>query len=157
MAITLAETLDQLSIPEPNSGCWIWFGAVNGQGYGNIGRFGKSLKAHRVSWQVNRGPIPRGKHVLHRCDMTCCINPDHLFIGTASDNMLDMYSKGRHKKVRLTGTDHPGSKLTEADALYILSTPKHTRGLAQKFGVSNSRISSVRKGLTWKHLQPKGI
>lgn len=155
MDTTLAACIMSRSIPEPNTGCWLWLGAANGQGYGNMTVDGKHIRSHRASWLAYHGPIPARGHVLHRCDQPSCVNPDHLFIGTASDNMLDMYAKGRHKKVSLTGATHPASKLTEADALYILSTPKHTRGLAQKFGVSNSRISSVRKGITWKHLQPK--
>lgn len=154
---SVAERIECLSIPEPNSGCWLWLGNVNKQGYGQIMmKDRKKRGAHRVSWQTFRGPIPSGLHVLHRCDVTCCVNPEHLFVGTRAVNMLDMYAKGRHKKVRLTGATHPGSKLTEAEAIFILSTPKHTRGLAQRFGVSNSRISSVRKGTTWKHLQAKG-
>jgi hypothetical protein len=78
-------------IPEPNSGCWLWDGWVNGRGYG---RFGKGL-AHRISWELHRGPIPAGMNICHKCDVPPCVNPDHLFLGTQTDNMRDCARKGR--------------------------------------------------------------
>jgi hypothetical protein len=95
---SLVERIEKLSMPEPNSGCWLWLGQLSYLGYGQImlspGQ--RKTKAHRAAWEAFRGPI--GKlHVLHRCDNRCCVNPDHLFLGTRSDNMLDMYSKGRHR------------------------------------------------------------
>lgn len=84
--------------------CWLWTGAVTSPGYGAIYRCGGGMRsankmglAHRAAWQLTfRSPIPPGMNVLHRCDEPLCVNPSHLFLGTASDNMHDMVSKKRH-------------------------------------------------------------
>jgi len=76
--------------------CWLWQGAKVGQGgYGNFGVDKKHHLAHRVSYELANGPIPDGMWVLHRCDNPPCVNPDHLFLGTRSDNMKDAHQKGR--------------------------------------------------------------
>lgn len=80
-------------IPEPNSGCHLWLG--NGRKYGRVTLAGQGMYAHRLAWQFAHGPIPEGMMVLHRCDVGLCVNPDHLFLGTQTDNMRDMVSKGR--------------------------------------------------------------
>lgn len=81
-------------IPEPNSGCWLWVAGVNACGYGTISEFGKSQLAHRVSFILHGGIISdAGLRVLHTCDVPCCVNPDHLFIGTQRENVLDMERK----------------------------------------------------------------
>jgi len=82
------------------SGCWIWMGTLNNNGYGVISRDGKNVSVHRVSWELHNSKIPKGDGyhgicVLHSCDVPCCVNPNHLFIGTHSDNMKDKVYKGR--------------------------------------------------------------
>ena len=76
------------------NGCWLWAKAVNTNGYGYKWHKGKLHHAHRVSWELNRGPIPDGLFVLHRCDVKLCVNPEHLFLGTQTDNMRDAMAKG---------------------------------------------------------------
>lgn len=91
-------------VPEPNSGCWLWIRRyTRGMGYGSfqINRQ-KNVRAHRHSWEIHKGPIPAKTHVLHRCDVPSCVNPDHLFLGTAKDNMLDKAAKGRHHNQKIT-------------------------------------------------------
>ena len=83
------------------SDCWEWQGAPGNHGYGTIiagrgGRLGSYL-AHRLSWEIHFGSIPLGMCVLHHCDNRICVNPDHLFLGTKSDNHRDMCRKGRNK------------------------------------------------------------
>lgn len=65
--------------------------------YGSVSINGKFMKAHRYSWEIHNGPIPKGLWVLHHCDNPACVNPEHLFLGTRSDNMKDCYAKGRSK------------------------------------------------------------
>ena len=86
--------------PEPNTGCYLWAGAGTPTGYGYFqfgGRRGSTLGAHRFAYLAEHGEIPDGLDVLHRCDVPCCVNVEHLFLGTHGDNMRDMASKGRHR------------------------------------------------------------
>lgn len=88
--------------------CWLWHGfkLQSPFGYGLLwirqpdgGRLPRL--AHRISWEIYRGKIPAGLFVLHKCDTPLCVNPEHLFLGTQSDNMNDMYYKGRGKKPKV--------------------------------------------------------
>src|SRR6202023_2451488 len=77
--------------------CWLWTGALKGNGYGMVGVHRHPRYAHRVVWQMERGPIPAGLSVLHRCDVLNCVRPDHLFLGTQKENMEDAAGKKRVK------------------------------------------------------------
>ena len=99
----LVERLMDGAIPEPNSGCWLWTKGSDLKGYGCLSVAGKKHKAHRLSFVLHRGEVPSGMQVCHRCDVPACINPDHLFAGTGSDNMRDCVRKGRHALQRKPG------------------------------------------------------
>ena len=80
--------------------CWIWKASYRGNGYGGFRWNGKMVSASRASWIIKNGEIPRGEGyhglcVLHRCDNRRCVRPDHLFLGTNKDNVLDCWRKGR--------------------------------------------------------------
>lgn len=93
--LAVSPVLDRY-IPEPNTGCWLWCGTLNQNGYGKIlRRVHGEVSAHRLFWTAHRGPIPDGLWVLHRCDTPACVNPAHLFLGTIQDNTYDMIAKGR--------------------------------------------------------------
>lgn len=148
------QKIEAWSIPEPNSGCWIWLGCIQDDGYCRTYHRGSYHGVHRVSWEVHHGKIPDGLFVLHRCDVRCCVNPDHLFLGTHQDNMDDMVAKGRHVVgAKRKGEDSHRARLTEQQARRILTSSQGGSELAVLFGVSRSCISQVRRGLSWKHLR----
>lgn len=82
--------------------CWVWTGGKAFWGYGQIWYKGKSVKTHRISWILHFGEPEKGKFILHKCDNPPCVNPDHLFLGTAKDNIDDCIRKGRFKPYGLT-------------------------------------------------------
>lgn len=102
--------------------CWIWAGFVSSNGYGHYAvclddEPNKNYLAHRLSWIIHRGLIPRGMHVLHTCDVKLCVNPDHLYIGNQSDNTRDVWKRLRAGKpitIRLKRSRR--SKVTKAEA-----------------------------------------
>ena len=114
--LTTVSVLDRFKgkvIPEPNSGCWLWLGSTDGRGYGKM-RVGDKLKrAHRIGYELFVGPIPQGMDACHTCDVTSCVNPDHLFLGTAADNMRDCVAKGRGRRASKTRCIN-GHDLTKA-------------------------------------------
>jgi len=81
----------------PVTGCDPWNGSVESKGYGQMIVSGRKVQAHRIAWQLFRGPIPEGLFVLHHCDNPRCVNPSHLFLGTHTDNMRNLVAKGRHR------------------------------------------------------------
>lgn len=86
-----------MSIPEPNSGCWLWLKTLDKMGYGKMGTaMGKVVAAHRLSFEAFKYD-PGKLSVLHHCDMPSCVNPEHLFTGTQRDNIQDCIAKGRFK------------------------------------------------------------
>lgn len=97
---TARERFFESYTPEPNTGCWLWTKSVDNGGYGGISINGKDFLAHRFSWFLHNGAIPKKLWVLHTCDMPSCVNPDHLYLGTHQDNMDDMVKRGRSTKGR---------------------------------------------------------
>lgn len=146
----IKDRLIALSIPEPNSGCWIWAGCVNSDGYGAIGINGKAIGAHRVAYEQFVGPIAKGMHVLHRCDVRPCVNPDHLYLGTHADNMGDREQRGRANHKR--GAEHPEAKLTEDQVRAIRVDPRLQRDIAASYGVSLALIGFIKTRRAWKHV-----
>jgi hypothetical protein len=143
---------------DPDSpGCWEWPGTRNWYGYGQLQIDGRTLRAHRVSWERHVGPIPPGLFVLHRCDNPPCVRPDHLFLGTQADNMADKMRKGREAHAGpltpLRGEQVGTSKLTQADVDAIRHRYTGRRGeqtaLGREFGVSHRMIGYIVTGQSW--------
>ena len=126
-----------------NGGCWIWTASrsKNG-GYGVFRRNGVLYRAHRHSFQLKHGPIPKGLSVLHRCDTPACVNPSHLFLGTQGDNMRDMAKKGRAGKVLTQKQAHTIRALVEDG--------QTQKVVAKQFGVSLSTVSNISRGIWWR-------
>jgi predicted XRE-type DNA-binding protein len=138
---------------DPKKGrCHLWTGARNAKGrYGAFRIEGKLTGAHRASWMIHRGPIPKRKQVLHSCDRGLCVNDDHLFLGTRADNMRDKEAKGRANHAR--GSRNGASKLTEkqvAEIRAIYARKEMTQTvLAALFGVSQPMIGNIVRGKSW--------
>lgn len=149
----MADRLDAYSIPEPNSGCLLWFGNERA-GYGRVPVCTGSNKkkgAHVAAWELYHGrSVPEGMDVLHKCDVAGCIEPTHLFLGTHDDNMADKVAKGR--AASMPGSQHPCAKLTEAKVARILVDPRTLKALAAEHNVSESTISLIRRRKTWRHV-----
>lgn len=137
-------------VPEPNSGCWLWTGSGR-SGYGYTPWLGgRQEGVHRIMYESHCGPIPAGMQVCHTCDVRCCVNPRHLFLGTAKDNSQDAARKGR----MAWGERQGMSKLSEDQVREILSSDERSYILARRFGVGKPAITSVRKGHRWAHACP---
>ena len=127
--------------------CLIWTGARDRDGYGVIGIGRDSqYRAHRVAFELAHGAIPAGLFVCHACDVPACVNPAHLFLGTARDNTQDMLRKGRRDI--LSGERHPMRKLTDADVAVIRL--RRARGdklnaIARDFGISFQHVSALSR------------
>jgi len=125
-------------IPEPNSGCWLWLGSLT-KNYGKMGvrverNIYKTMYAHQVSYLIHNGPIPDGLDVCHTCDVPICVNPDHLWLGTAKDNLQDMKEKGRS-----------GRKLNAEQRNSIRNDKRPRRLIATEYGVTETYVSILRR------------
>ncbi len=147
---TVAERFYDLCIPEPNSGCWLWLGYLYGSGYGTFNSGAGQGHAHRFSWELHRGEIPEGLIVCHKCDVRCCVNPEHLFVGTYSDNANDMHAKGRNNTPR--GEQHAKSRLTERDVLAIRADTRQLRVIGEQYGVDKQYVWKIKRGWHWRHV-----
>lgn len=129
--------------------CWNWIGSHNQWGYGRyIVGVGERTVAHRFSYALQFGPIPEGSFVCHTCDNRSCVNPAHLFLGSAKDNTADMVSKDRHyrgEKVRI-------AKLTDKAVRAIRVSTSSNKELAIQYGVHVKTVLKVKSRITWRHL-----
>lgn len=131
------------------SSCWFWLGSKHPRGYGAF-RGGSTNKAHRYSYEHFIGPIPDGMSVCHRCDNPSCVNPEHLFVGTHTDNMKDKMSKGRGN--HLVGSLHPRSKLTEQDVIAIRADSRKQIEIAAAYGIKQAQVSEIKRRVAWSHI-----
>lgn len=150
---SILERLNKHTRINCSTGCHEWTSSKNQKGYGLITIEGRPKRAHRIAYEVLVGSIPVGMFVCHHCDNPSCINPEHLFLGTAGDNNADMIRKGRmsdRKKDK-----HPNAKLNiqtvrEVRSLIgAMSRMEIARRYAPLLGVSVSTIRAALNGQNW--------
>ena len=127
--------------------CWEWQGATKMKA-GAIGINGKVYNAHRISWIIHNGNIPKKLFVLHKCDNRPCVNPNHLFLGTQKDNVIDMVNKGRRgERLNPRKLDElEVSEIREIANIGELSYPQ----IGKMFNVSGSHVCNIVNYKTWK-------
>jgi len=146
-------------VKQSASGCWEWTAAIQqATGYGRFGMNGQTTYAHRASWMIFKGPIPAGLYVCHRCDNRICVNPDHLFVGSASQNMKDAARKGRvviPARSYASDESHQPAKLTNAEVLEIRRSSLSAKELARtgKYQVSYEAIWLAKSGRSFRDVR----
>lgn len=149
--IPLRKRFDEKWLGEPNSGCWLWTGYCDKDGYGQIGVPGRgSCRANRIGYLLYRGDIPPKMLVCHSCDTPSCVNPNHFFLGTNLDNTHDYIRKGR--KHVMAGEDNWNCKLTAPDVLAIRASTDTARTLSVKYGIHASYVSNIKLRKKWAHI-----
>lgn len=129
--------------------CYVWTGSTNEHGYGTFWQGPRRWKAHRFAWLLAEGREP-SEHALHRCDNPPCVRRSHLFEGSQSDNMLDMYAKGRKVPIVLRAAQNGHASLRAEQVATIRSTEGETiSALARRFKVSRTHIRRLRRGEGW--------
>lgn len=145
------------SVTIDENGCWIWGKSCSRNGYGSFALGGgHNIRAHRASYEVFKGEIPDGLDVCHKCDVRRCVNPDHLFLGTRSENILDASAKGRVSRThQKKGTEHPSAKLDDAkvrEILRRLDAGEAKAVIARDFAVSDRIILLISRNELWRHI-----
>lgn len=153
---------------DPKSGCWLWTGHCATGGYGGYNYQGARHNAHRVAWALanNNGRLPPTRlHVCHKCDVRKCVRPDHLFLGTAADNLADMRHKGRGnlrnrngpaklslsdvRRIRNTYNRGP-RKRDPNTGRYVNKAGWTQRALASELGVTREAVSRIICNRNWR-------
>jgi hypothetical protein len=154
--LELKDIYEDKYIPVTESGCWLWLLGLDSAGYGKCKIHGEMFGAHRVLWMMSNGAIPDGLFVLHKCDVTCCVNPSHLYLGTHQDNIADRERRNRGSKK--DGERNPSSKLKEVDIMEILDLINAGVGhkeISVVFNVTQQTIYNVAIKKTWRPYQER--
>lgn len=153
--LSLHQRFDQNYTMEPNSGCWLWLGSywVNKTGYihATVWGNGKIQKAARVAYERFVGPLKKGDILCHKCNVSLCVNPAHLYAGTYRSNHEDAVAAGRFR----IGTgvyNRARAKLTAEQVLRIVKDSRPREQIAKEYGVDGSAIGYIKRGCIWQHV-----
>lgn len=138
-------------------GCWEWTAHRQNKGYGLFAMSSRRkapMLAHRVSYELELGPIPHGQSVLHRCDNPACVRPSHLFLGTIADNNADMRAKGRQGHGAPRGQNAHNALFTNEQVLLMRKTysPIEYAKAALAFGTSPQNAHRILNRKSWRHI-----
>lgn len=129
----------------PETGCHEWNANISPDGYGCFHYKSRRKRAHRISWEMTYGPIPKGLFVRHKCHNRVCVNPEHLELGTHKENMRDMVESGRSAR----GAKQHHTKLSEEQVIAIFHDTRMHKEIAKDYNIHRTRITSIKCGVTW--------
>lgn len=135
--------------------CWLWNAAKHKDGYGRFYFNNRNQRAHRIAWILTNGDIELGLNVCHKCDTPLCVNPNHLFLGTHSDNTNDKVSKGRARGGMLKGEKNPNAVVDNQTVFAIRSRIRQgvsVKDIRKEFKVTNDIVYDIKNNKTWRHL-----
>lgn len=133
--------------------CWIWTGGIfPDRGYGAFSIHSKNRPAHRIAWELTYGPIPDGLYACHHCDNRICVRPDHLFLGTATDNNRDMIAKGRNKRHLAPYGKRITPEQVKAIREIFAQGDTNFAQLGRQFGLSETQAARVVRRQSWKNI-----
>lgn len=152
MRAELAWTRAQTRVERiPESGCWVYMGATNSRGYGNVGIGStETILAHRLAYEQVHGPVPAGMFVCHQCDVKCCVNPDHLYAGSRLDNARDAAARKRFAY----GVKNGNGRITDAqvrEAMRLLSEGVSKHEIGRRLSISRTTVLDVSNGKRRQH------
>jgi hypothetical protein len=149
----------KVRVLDSDNACWLWAAGKTSNGrYGQFlwaARYGRTtpVGAHRAAWELEAGPIGDGQQILHSCDTPLCVNPSHLFLGTATDNMQDASRKGRLNRPRPTRQKISDERVVEMLTRY--QAGESGADLAAEYGINKTLISQLVNGHRRHWLNPE--
>lgn len=153
---TPAERFETYLMPVPEAGCFIWLGDESHNGYGRFQINNRRIPAHRYAWLCQKGEIPDGLMVCHKCDTPQCCNVEHLFLGTCKQNKADSVSKGRHSHGKIASVSR-AEKLNSVLAKQIFIARGTHQCVADQFGISRAMVTKIKAKKAWAWIHTEAV
>lgn len=146
------EEFEKRTVKNTDTDCWNWIGTRSPKGgYGIFTCKPADIfkeRAHYSAWKLYKSDIEPNQRVLHSCDDSFCVNPDHLFLSDKLGYAEYRVSKGRHNR----GEQHGTAKLTEPQVLAIIADDRLGRVIADEYNIAKSTVCDIKRGRSWSHL-----